>query len=79
MLFLLQTEKVENNDYKNIIKYYKKTIKEIFESETLSWMDKIKLINHMLNNLKNIGISWIPKEIEDEIYNFYGDRFLREK
>lgn len=79
IIYLLEYKKIKKDDYKNIIKYIKKTILDILESKNLSNKEKIKIIFNTINSLKNRGDSWLPKEIEDEIYNFYGNRFLKEK
>lgn len=53
--------------------------KDMILSSTLSKEDKTEIIKQIIKKMIKPDREWMPEKVEDEIYNFYGDRFLRKK
>lgn len=64
--------------FKDAIKSLNFIIRQIIFSFNISLENKERIIKSFLRLAKNPSRDWMSKKIKDEVYNFYGERFLKD-
>lgn len=65
--------------FKDKIKSLKFIIKNVIISMKISPENKKRIINSFFKLSKEPSREWMPEKVKDEIYNFYGERYLRDQ